>query len=437
MKMKNKNLIIVLVIVLNVIAIYMVGNTVLKGDSEYENYIKAGKENQDKELYSKAYKQYEAALELEDTIDVRKKLVEIYLCGLENKEFNDYDMPGELIWDMVEAFRDEKEGYEYAVEYFWEEENYVDCCAVILQARSFKIKSEKINEIENKIQYEYSQSGGAYADILPQIDGVYAVSMGEKYGFLNQNAGTVIGSEFDYVSAYCEGLALVKKDGYTMLIDATGERQAYLPDSVVSSSGVGNGLLSCLEEDVYKYYDQEGEYRFGKYEFAGKFVKGVAAVKEGKKWYVIGTNGKKVTDTAYEDIILNEHKECAVNGVIWAKKDGKYKMYDVEMKQIGDLTCDNARVFATDEYTAFEKSGKWGFVDSQGEVQIEPAFEEAKAFSNGFAAVKKGEFWSLINGQGKEVITGNFQDIDYMNSNRICFVKTEEYWGYISLYYRN
>ena len=45
-------------------------------------------------------------------------------------------------------------------------------------------------------------------------------------------------------------------------------------------------------------------------------------------------------------------------------------------------------------------------MDRSGRVVIQPQFEEAQKFSEGLAAVRKGEHWRYIDKQGKAVITG-------------------------------
>lgn len=51
-----------------------------------------------------------------------------------------------------------------------------------------------------------------------------------------------------------------------------------------------------------------------------------------------------------------------------------------------------------------KKSGKWGYVDTNGSFVIEPRFDEANPFSEGLAAVNIGEKWGYINHEGIVVI---------------------------------
>jgi hypothetical protein len=49
-------------------------------------------------------------------------------------------------------------------------------------------------------------------------------------------------------------------------------------------------------------------------------------------------------------------------------------------------------------------------MDQAGRIIIQPQFEKVRNFSDGLAAVRKGEHWSYIDKKGKVVIIGRFND---------------------------
>lgn len=434
--MKNKSLIIIAVIFLNVLAAGMIISSIVNGNSKYDKAISQARKYSEKNLCAKAITQYKEVLTIKDTIEVRTEMILTYQKGLKNGEFtNKYEIDNQ-VFAVIDAHRDNNKAYEYAAQFFFDTEDYEDCVTVLKQAEHQSVTSKKLKEITNNVRYKYSLAYAMYSEVKPIFDGKYAIREGDTYRYLDSEASSTVGSGYTFASSFSEKLAFVKKDGYTFIVNETGERQVYFDEKIASSSGVGSGLLSCLEDDVYKYYDINGEYKFGKYKFAGRFRNDIAAVevKDGE-WYLINPKGEKVVSTKFEDIILNEHDECAARGVIFAKTNGKYRMYDLDVKQISSLECDDACLFVSEGYAAFEKDGKWGFVNEKGKVVIEPKFDGAKSFSAGLAGVKKGDVWSFINEKGKTVIKGNFEDVDYMNDSGLCFVKAEGYWKYLSLYY--
>ena len=58
-----------------------------------------------------------------------------------------------------------------------------------------------------------------------------------------------------------------------------------------------------------------------------------------------------------------------------------------------------------DPILAVHKGDKWGFINRKGEWLIKPKYDDAYSFSNGYAVVKKGSNYHLINMKNKIVFT--------------------------------
>lgn len=52
------------------------------------------------------------------------------------------------------------------------------------------------------------------------------------------------------------------------------------------------------------------------------------------------------------------------------------------------------------------KNGKYGFINTKGEIVIDPIYDDVSAFSEGLAYVKKGETWAYIDRDGKVAFEG-------------------------------
>lgn len=48
-------------------------------------------------------------------------------------------------------------------------------------------------------------------------------------------------------------------------------------------------------------------------------------------------------------------------------------------------------------------NGKWGYINSTGNMEIEPLFDEAREFSDGFAAVRNGTTWGYVSEETMEL----------------------------------
>ena len=61
------------------------------------------------------------------------------------------------------------------------------------------------------------------------------------------------------------------------------------------------------------------------------------------------------------------------------------------------------------KYFPIEENGKMGFRDLNGNVVIEPMFDEAEMFSEGFSSVQIGNKWGLIDETGKYMLQPQFE----------------------------
>ncbi len=443
----NKVLIIIAVILLNVLVVFMVGQSLLGKTSEYDKKINEARALAESELCSRSLEVYNEALGLNDTLEIRLEMIEVYEKGLSTGELTgNYDFKSSIN-TMVEKYREEPKAYEAACKFFLYHESYDNCANVLMTARDLMVTSEKIEEYREQVRYLYTKNYGMYTEILPLFDGIYTVQTKDSYAFLNEEGSANFDASYLYASSFSEGFAFVKSthaDGseISFIIDKDGQRQAYL-EGVEISSGVGkaqNGgketyLLACKVGDKYKYYNIDGKEVFGDYKFAGRFRNGVAAVEESKgKWKLINGDGKAIVDTTFSDVILNEFDECAPKGLIFAKSGDKYHIYNLDGKQVGEFSCDSAKAFV-DGYAAFKQGDLWGFVDESGKVIIDAKYEDAKSFSNSMGAVKLGGSWNFISPSDKVIIQETFEDVDYLNSKGVCFVKSDGHWSFLKMYY--
>ena len=78
-------------------------------------------------------------------------------------------------------------------------------------------------------------------------------------------------------------------------------------------------------------------------------------------------------------------------------------------------------------------NGKWGFVDSTGQMTIEPQYDAAKSFNIGLGAICVDGKWGYINSNGTVRIQCQFEDCLPFADNGIAAVKENGIWSYVQL----
>ncbi len=72
-----------------------------------------------------------------------------------------------------------------------------------------------------------------------------------------------------------------------------------------------------------------------------------------------------------------------------------------------------------------EQQGLWGYIDTSGQMTIEPAYREAHGFVNGLAAVKKDDLFGYIDAKGNLAIPPRFTRASDFNAKGTALVVTE------------
>lgn len=119
-------------------------------------------------------------------------------------------------------------------------------------------------------------------------------------------------------------------------------------------------------------------------------------------------------------------------------KDGKeYGLISHKGKRIGELTFGDAKTFTENGYAAVCRSGKWGFLNSDGELVIDYLYEDAESFRNGYAAVCMDGLWGYIDTEGELIIDCQFMAATHFSTAGTAAVKMEvdgeEEWKLIQL----
>lgn len=144
----------------------------------------------------------------------------------------------------------------------------------------------------------------------------------------------------------------------------------------------------------------------GTYDPVRKFSDGVAWAVRGGAWYVIDQNGNELF--SYGTRATMEPDEFS-EGIakIYSKEHDRFGYIDKAGKLITPFEhLDKDGAYFQDGLTPVYNSAEayWGYMDKTGKLAIPHQYAEAKAFVNGFGAVKIGSRWTIIDTTGKEVL---------------------------------
>ncbi len=234
---------------------------------------------------------------------------------------------------------------------------------------------EKLLHWNNKIEY--------FHDAPPQ--GLVVVRIGSKYGYKTLNGKSIIDAKYDYAENFRDGIALVKSNPKSKLLNLDGnvvEAINYSKDSIRHNWGNFHDKkpVKMLVWDC-QFLNTKGELvlDLSEYHNAYSFADGKAKVIKGDKFNYINKNGD----------LLFKWNELPQN------------------------------------YHATAKDGKFGYVDKNNKIVIDYKFDYAYDFKEGIAKVREGNKYDgvyfLINEKGK-TISGKFDAIaDF--SNEIAIVE--------------
>ncbi len=143
------------------------------------------------------------------------------------------------------------------------------------------------------------------------------------------------------------------------------------------------------------------------YDYAGPFSDQRAAVKMGDYWGFIDTSGNLVIPAGYAQVYPFK------NGVTSVKYWGKPEWYLINTRgETLGLKGFSEPLFFSEGLAPFKENGKTGYVDTNGNIIIEPTLSWGGPFSDGLAAITLDKGYAFINKSGKIVIPGPFQEVD-------------------------
>ena len=318
-----------------------------------------------------------------------------------------------------------------------------------------KDKFYLIYEKDNKygvIEDENTIINNEYDNIeYDNLNQLFIVKKDGKYGIVKLNGETLISCLYDEIDIEGIYIYALKNEEQT-IFNTSGEKIEDQKYKSVYNVENTNYKITINDENKYGVLDENNNSIISNNYFYIGYLGNNYFVVSGQngKNGIIDNKGDVILDTKYdtiekiEDTNLIDAVEINTNTIT---------LFNNEMKELNKMSNANIfveknyiRIYSNKEQKYFNskgeeksnkeilsqnkifsdvKDGKWGFVDSNGNVIVDYIYDEVtEQNSYGFAGIKKDGKWGSINEDGQVMIEPTYT----LNNNEVDFVG--EYYKY-------
>ena len=298
---------------------------------------------------------------------------------------------------------------------------------------------EALPPIYDKLDYNLH-----HVDYSSETGFIYANKDG-KYGILmikDETIVTLIECIYDSIEYFTnETSAEILNERYFIgkrEIDGIVQGEIFNLGGKIVDRFNGDLTLKFAHRDTFAYSDS-GSYYYNKitikhlncvncydriYELRGRYL----TVKSDGKYGVYDTSeGREIIPCKYDNWPSEFEKP---EDIVPVHINGKFGFIDINDNLILEPKYEGASVFR-DGLAAVSLNNKWGYVNLKGEQVIPYIYEYAGAFSSGLAIVKKGSRYGYIDRFNNVIIPFRYTDAGNF-SRGLASVSTEDYHSKIT-----
>ena len=260
--------------------------------------------------------------------------------------------------------------------------------------------------------------------------GVYAFKMEGYWGYVDLNKNLDVSPRWDDIGAFNnKGISIVKSTSawsdtsYYGLINANGK--ILLDPNYLEICSGDNSMFTAVDKSSNTYYftlvSAEGKAlstwqtlgqsyntnpgsKYGDYYAYGpSFTNGmIFAENRNGTWSMLNTEGIEMISGAQS--LQFTSRNTTNDSVIVGSKHG-YQVYNLDGTPVNELVWESISPFSEGYAIVSNSNGLYGYIEKDKcEVAIEPQYKDAMAFSEGYAGVKSDDGWGFINTRGEITI---------------------------------
>lgn len=383
----------------------------------------------DDEIYILAVPLLEEAASYQDeyTLEAETALKEVYLCLAEK---DDYERRYTELLNKQMARKDAGvEVFQEAARYYLDKNKISDALAALRDGIG-KTGSEDLIRLYEENRYGYTLSRDFYEEASEIHRGSSRVALNGRWGLASASGLLCIPCEYDRISTFDGDRAIVQKDGVISAVDGGNNRVALLHREAEDFGNYAENRLGLKTAEGWLLAN--GTFGVGPvlFEDLGMFSGGCAPARLGGKWGLIDTGGEEwLLEPIYEDVVRDELGRCGGPEALFVRRSGGVYLL-ADGQEIGG-PYEDARPF-NGGWAAVKQGGKWGFVDTEGAVQVDFRFDGALSFGQHLAAVEQDGLWGYVSLRGELAIEPQFLEAKSFFGGSAP-VRTPLGWQFITL----
>lgn len=426
----KKNLSIVMIVLLG-LAWYITLSTWLGNERKYNNMVAEAQRLEEKGLYLDAIAQYEEAKAVKgETLALEEYIVDDYLAMGDYKEYR--AKLNEIIAAYGPVERDVTKLYEFTKEYL-SEDSVIELVSGLYERFP---DSEIVMRYYDDVKGKYIERTCAYERIY-DFAGDYAVYMQEgKKGLIGLDGKAVIEAVYDEIAFDGKDTQSIPvKDGSEcFFINQKGYKTRMPEESYTLLGIISQSRMVAVKGGKYGYLDKNLKEKTDFiYDDATPICEGIGAVKQGGKWALIDKNGERITEFIFDEVSQNSKGICSVNKMAAVRQGDNFFFVNEKGERISEKNYEAIKAFESEGMCAICIKGKWGYIDKDENLKIECIYEDAKSFTNGYAAVKKGGIWGYIDENNYMAIEPAFDDAGFMTKDGTAPISHGGTWTLLQL----
>ena len=275
----------------------------------------------------------------------------------------------------------------------------------------------------------YMDAGGKFA--IPArfdaardfVENAALVKVQEKWGFIDKAGRPLMSAEANQAEDFSEGLAAVETHGKWGFIDKTGK--IAIPPQFDDAWPFSEGRALVQVKDKWGFTDHAGTLVIPP-TYSGGYIADAVSL-------VLSANTVTYLDEANRTIAKQPIEWLTPQELPWPS--GTQFGY-TDKKHPGTYTFgpfDSIVDVFSGGLARLIKGTKWGFIDMNGRMVIEPQYDLCARFREGRALVRGNGRVGFIDSQGHLAVTGDYAGMHRYFSEGLAGVMRKGVWGFVGL----